>query len=239
MKYLLVEDDRALADSLAGYLRGEGFEALPAATLAEARRAKGYAIVLLDWKLPDGPGIELLKQWRAEGTRVPVILLTARAELVDKVLALELGANDYLTKPFEPRELVARMRAQLRAVLPAARLSVLGVELCATTRRVTYEGRAVELTRMEFDLLKLLLENPGQVFSRDELLDRVWGYEHYPTTRTVDTHVLQLRQKLSSSLFETVRGVGYRLKISRELDPALTNPVARDGNLRLNKGENS
>lgn len=167
--------------------------------------------------LPDGQGIDLLRAWRRDGYSGPIIFLTARTELLDKVLGLELGADDYVTKPFEPRELLARIRARLRAhapvPVPAPRhLAIHDIRLCPDTRDVTFEGQPVVLSRMEFGLLELLMENPGRVFSRDELLARVWGYESYPTTRTVDNHVLKLRQKLAPELFESVRGIGYRLR---------------------------
>jgi DNA-binding response OmpR family regulator len=145
-----------------------------------------------------------------------VILLTARADLVDRVLGLESGANDYVTKPFEPRELLARVRVQLRSrrghtVNREASVHA-GVRLDPEKREVTFRQSQVELTRMEFELLRLLISSPGKVFSREELLDRVWGYENFQATRTVDTHILQLRQKLDDGLFETIRGVGYRMK---------------------------
>ena len=147
---------------------------------------------------------------------MPVIFLTARVELVDRVLGLEMGADDYVTKPFEPRELVARIRARLRttarAAPPPERLAFAGLEMDLDSRRVTYRGRELELARLEFGLLELLLRHPSKVFTSDELLNRVWGYEAFPTTRTVDTHVLQLRKKTHPELFESIRGVGYRLR---------------------------
>ena len=202
-------------------MKREGFEVVLARSLAQARAEMGqcgFGILVLDWMLPDGQGIDLLREIRVSHPRLPVLMLTARAELVDKVVGLETGANDYITKPFEPRELIARIRVQERLVaLPAAtgpaeeRLIVAGIELHLAAREARYRGELVSLTKMEFDLLRLLCENPGRVFSREELLNRVWGYERFPTTRTVDTHVLQLRQKFSDELFETVRGIGYRL----------------------------
>jgi DNA-binding response OmpR family regulator len=145
-------------------------------------------------------------------------MLTARVEVVDRIVGLESGANDYLTKPFEPRELVARIRVQAREQrpAPAKQVSGGGVTLDLASRESSYLGRRVELARMEFELLKLLLENPGRVFTREELLNQVWGFDAFPTTRTVDTHVLQLRQKLEPELIETVRGVGYRFRSSKE-----------------------
>jgi DNA-binding response OmpR family regulator len=164
--------------------------------------------------LPDGAGIDWLKELRLRDAATPVVMLTARAELLDKVLGLELGANDYLTKPFEPRELVARIRVQLRHRAPPERerIEFSGVAVDVKSREAFLDGSPVELTKTEFDLLKLFLESPNQVFARNELLERVWGYESYPSTRTVDTHILQLRQKLGAELFETVHGVGYRMR---------------------------
>ncbi len=209
-RLLIVEDEESLVTSLSEYLRREGFDVETARTVSAAREAAaGVELVVLDWMLPDGQGIELLKEWRAGRPSLPGILLTARADVIDKVLALEAGARDYVTKPFHPRELAARIRAQLRQD-PVPVQTV--VRFDARERSAVYLGRALELTKMEFDLLKFLADNAGQVFSRDELLDHVWGYESYPTTRTVDTHVLQLRQKLSPELIETVRGIGYRFR---------------------------
>ncbi len=224
-RLLLVEDDLNLGASTAAYLAREGFVVEWAKNLAEARGLAASfrpELVLLDWMLPDGQGVDWLRELARAGARVPVILLTARGELVDKVLGLESGANDYVTKPYEPRELVARVRAQLRQAsvtlaAPAAPAKALvragEIELDLGAREARFRGRALETTRMEFELLRLLCENPNRVFSREELLNQVWGYERFPTTRTVDTHILQLRQKLADELFETVRGVGYRLKI--------------------------
>jgi DNA-binding response OmpR family regulator len=222
-RILIIEDEPNLRNSLCDYLLAEGHEALEARDLPEARlRIKeGVDVAVLDWMLPSGQGIELLREWRAEGWQLPVIFLTARTSLVDKVLGLELGANDYLTKPFEPRELLARIRVQLRQMKQHA-LSGLaddnvidsgGIRLNRTTREVSYAEQIVDLKKMEFALLLLFMEHPNQVFSRDEILNRVWGYDSFPTTRTIDTHILQLRHKFSSGLFETVRGIGYRFRV--------------------------
>jgi DNA-binding response OmpR family regulator len=222
---LLIEDDPNLGESLRDHLQREGYAPTLATSLSGARKvlaADAPSLIILDWMLPDGQGIDFLRELRAAGNRSPTILLTARADLVDKIVGLETGANDYMTKPFEPRELVARIRAQLRTAAsagtearsgePDATIEVSGLRIVPRTREVTFRGKALELTRMEYELLRLLAENPDRVFTRDELLNKVWGYESFPTTRTVDNHVLQLRQKTEESLFETVRGVGYRLK---------------------------
>jgi DNA-binding response OmpR family regulator len=213
---LVVEDEAQVAAALRDLLEREGYMVRVASTLADARRALGGVdAVLLDWRLPDGEGIDLLKEWRKESD-VPVLMVTARVEVIDRVLGLEIGADDYITKPVEPRELLARLKARLRsrqrlAEAPPA-VEFAGVRLDPATREVTFEGRPVPMTRMEFGLLALLVEHPGRVFSREELLNRVWGYERTPTTRTVDAHVLQLRTKLRSDLIESVRGIGYRLR---------------------------
>ncbi len=220
-KILLVEDDPSLGDGLEKRLRDEGFTILRARTLADADRefraaAGELDLLLLDWMLPDGQGIDFLRRLRGEGATLPVILLTARSEVVDRVLGLEMGANDYLPKPFDPRELVARIRVQLRApdapTPPRTRLEVGGIRVDLERREASVGGAPVELTKMEFELLKLFLEHPDRVFSREELLNQVWGYNQFPTTRTVDTHLVQLRQKFGEERFETIRGVGYRLK---------------------------
>jgi DNA-binding response OmpR family regulator len=217
-RILLVEDEENFRVSLSKYLTKENFEILEAKTIGEAKGLilQDPDLVVLDWMLPDGEGPDLLKEWRKNDIAIPVILLTARTETIDKVLGLELGANDYLTKPFEPRELLARIRVQLRSTPLKQALSFVleygPIFIDLKTREVFYEKKPAVLTKMEFELLKLFVENPNQVFSRDELLNKVWGYDQFPTTRTVDTHILQLRQKLNDDMFETVRGIGYRLK---------------------------
>jgi DNA-binding response OmpR family regulator len=222
-RILLVEDDPILQESLGENLKREGFEVIAASSLEEGGKAleKEPDLVILDWMLPDGQGIELIKSGKLAST--PVIMLTARTDVIDKVLGLELGASDYMTKPFEPRELIARIRVQLRNAeklkkleqepvsAPAAVLEHSAIRMDLTSMQVTFHGLQVNLTKMEYTLLKLLLENPGKVFSRDEILDMVWGMK-YPTTRTVDMHICQLRQKFESSLFETVHGMGYRFR---------------------------
>lgn len=221
-KIMLLEDDENLGVSLKKFIQDEGYEVDLARSLEEARTKKmdDYDLMILDWMLPDGQGVDYLKEVRAKTNAVPIIMLTARAELIDKVIGLESGANDYVTKPFEPRELVARIRAQLR--LSSAnggtekdtdgKIELGDLMIDKHQREVFFGGNAVDMTKMEFDFLRLLAEHPNRAFSRDEILNKVWGYEHYPTTRTVDTHVLQLRQKTRDDLIETVRGVGYRLR---------------------------
>lgn len=214
---LIIEDDNNLGMSLKKILEQEGFITHLAVNLEEAKKivSSSLDIVVMDWMLPDGQGIDLLKKMRADGINIPVIMLTARTDLIDKVLGLESGANDYLTKPFESRELIARIRVQLRDKFKTQEVDeriVLGkLIINVLDKDVTYDNKRVAFTKMEFELLKLLAENPRQTFSRENLLDKVWGYENFPTTRTVDTHVLQVRQKTSDNIIETIRGLGYRL----------------------------
>ncbi|MDW2144223.1 response regulator transcription factor, partial [Vibrio sp. 1833] len=173
-------------------------------------------LVILDRQLPDGDSVQHLPEWK-KIKDVPVILLTALVTVKDKVAGLDSGANDYLTKPFAEAELFARIRAQLRAPdsadqANADKVMTKDLEIDRATREVIFKGDLITLTRTEFDLLLFLASNLGRVFTRDELLDHVWGYNHFPTTRTVDTHVLQLRQKLPGLEIETLRGVGYKMK---------------------------
>jgi DNA-binding response OmpR family regulator len=217
---LVVDDEPQVAASLRGMLEREGYSVRVAGSIAEARQALDGTIdaVLLDWRLPDGEGIELLKELRRKSD-LPVLMVTALVDVIDRVLGLEIGADDYVTKPVEPRELLARLKARLRPRRGAAAstpvpnfVACAQVHVDLDTRTVTFEGREIPLTRMEFGLLALLVAHPGRVFSREEILNQVWGYERTPTTRTVDTHVVQLRTKLRAGLIESVRGIGYRLR---------------------------
>lgn len=211
---LVVEDDPSIAMPLMTYLLSRGFRAVHAPSLAEATRQiaeNAFDAIILDWALPDGDGVAWLRTRKGS---TPVIMLTARADLIDKVLGLEGGANDYLTKPFEPRELEARIHAQIRSSRAApdedtATLSSSGIVLNPVTLDVTFNGDPVTLTQMEFKLLHHFLRHPRRALSRTDILNAVWGLR-YPTTRTVDVHVGQLRQKFSQELFETLHGVGYR-----------------------------
>nr|WP_275665237.1 response regulator transcription factor VxrB [Vibrio sp. Isolate22] len=213
---LLVEDDKNLADGLLVSLEQAGYECLHAELISEV---EGYweqaDLVILDRQLPDGDSVDSLPGWKKKKD-IPVILLTALVTVKDKVAGLDSGANDYLTKPFAEAELFARIRAQLR--LPDAeeqdtsKVIAQNLVIDKATREVFFNEQEVTLTRTEFDLLLFLASNLGRVFTRDELLDHVWGYNHFPTTRTVDTHVLQLRQKLPGLEIETLRGVGYKMK---------------------------
>lgn len=211
---LVVEDEPAVASSLRDLLEREGYTVRVAGSIAEARRSlDGIDAMLLDWRLPDGEGIDLLKEIR-KTSELPVLMVTARVEVIDRVLGLEIGADDYVTKPVEPRELLARLKARLRkrpaSAEPARIVETSGIRIDLDRRTCTFAGTDVPMARMELNLLVVLVEQPGRVFSREELLNRVWGYERTPTTRTVDTHVTQLRNKLRADLIESVRGIGYR-----------------------------
>ncbi|WP_413289761.1 response regulator transcription factor [Bdellovibrio sp. HCB337] len=220
-RLLIVEDDKNLGLSLKDRLESEGYQVEWAETLQAAGRLVQSPpdLIILDWMLPDGQGQDFLVNLRKQSNKVPVIFLTARVELVDKILGLELGANDYMTKPFEPRELLARVRVQLRDQGAHQKLSesnlirVGALSIDTIKHKVVLGGVDVDLVKKEFELLVLLAESPEKVFSRDEILNKVWGYDVYPTTRTVDTHIMMLRQKLRDELIETVRSVGYRLKV--------------------------
>nr|WP_216652891.1 response regulator transcription factor VxrB [Vibrio aestuarianus] len=213
---LLVEDDKNLADGLLVSLEQAGYDCLHAETIAEVKQHWDSAdLVILDRQLPDGDSVQSLPEWK-KIKEVPVILLTALVTVKDKVAGLDAGANDYLTKPFAEAELFARIRAQLRSPegegQDDAKVVTPNLVIDKSTREVFYKDESITLTRTEFDLLLFLANNLGRVFTRDELLDHVWGYNHFPTTRTVDTHVLQLRQKLPGLEIETLRGVGYKMK---------------------------
>ncbi len=215
---LVVEDERPIADLVRLYLSRDGFgvhvEHDGPAGLAAARRVRPVACIL-DIALPGLEGTEIVRRMRADGDWTPVILLTARDDEVDRILGLELGADDYVTKPFSPRELVTRVRALLRRAAgppDGERVRSLGpLRLDPGRREVTVDGVPLALTPTEFELLQHLLARPGRVFTRDELLSGVWGYAPAAGTRTVDVHVAQVRAKLggAASLIRTVRGVGY------------------------------
>ena len=211
---LLIEDEPSIARPLARYLREEGMKVTEGDSVAAARSLIGPEVdlVLLDWGLPDGSGMDLLREWRASGVQTPVIMLTARSDLIDRVLGLEGGADDYVSKPFDTRELLARIRARLRRPQPteSTRLEVPPFSIDIDARLALFDGEPLEVTRKEFELLAFFVARAGRVSSRAEVLRAVWGLRGTTNTRTVDTHVLQLRQKTRPELFETVRGVGYR-----------------------------
>jgi len=214
---LVVEDERAISDLLRLYISREGFGVHVAAdgrsALAAARTMHPAAIVL-DVGLPELDGTEVCRQLRSEGDWVPILFCTARDDEIDRVLGLELGADDYITKPFSPREVVARIKSVVRraSLVSAddAPLRVGSVQVDLVTRRVSVDGSPVSLTATEFDLLAHLMQAPGRVYTREHLLSEVWGYAAVVGTRTVDVHVAQVRAKLGeASPIRTVRGVGY------------------------------
>ena len=222
MKLLLVEDDKAIADSLVEGLTAAGHSVVHVTTGAEALAARGQELVLLDLGLPDMDGRDVCRQLR-QRSQTPIIMLTARSEEFDRVLGLELGADDYVTKPFSLRELAARIRAVGRRTLDgpgsgddvdqAAPQHVGTLELDRRTRRVRVDGEEIVLTAKEFDLLAFLANDVGAVLSRTEILESVWDAHWYGPTKTVDAHVASLRKKLGDhSWIEAVRGVGFRLE---------------------------
>ncbi|HTN88177.1 winged helix-turn-helix domain-containing protein [Sorangium sp. So ce136] len=220
-KVLVVEDEPAIAESIAYFLRRDGFAATVATTLATAEREFDKAdLIILDLMLPDGSGFDLIGQVRRSEARAAIIVLSSRDSEADRVAALETGADDYVTKPFSPREIVARVRAVLRRAarpsLPSAAPAPLPLMVDEATRRAHVNGQKVDLTRVEFDLLACMLAAPGRVFTRAQLIDRVWGDGFAITDRTIDSHVKGLRKKVveaggDADLIETVRGVGYRV----------------------------
>lgn len=220
---LLVEDEPAQREVLRYNLAAEGYEVVIAETGDDAIilvEEVGPDLVLLDWMLPGVSGIEICRRIKArkETARLPVIMVSARSEEVDLVRGLETGADDYVTKPFSVKELMARIRTQLRRTRPSSvghRLEHGGIVLDSETHKVQRDGREVRLGPTEFRLLAALIENPGRVWTREQLLDRVWGRDIYVETRTVDVHVGRLRKALCQSNddnpLRTVRGTGYAL----------------------------
>lgn len=231
---LIVEDEPAIAESLTFALRRDGFTVEVANCLSQTvGKVERADLILLDLMLPDGSGFDLIVRVRRDGLRPAIIVLSSRDEEADRVAALETGADDYVTKPFSPREVVARVRAVLRRAQPTEAaapsehtpLPVLPIQVDATTRRASVLGVTLELTRVEFDLLASLVEEPGRVYTRAQLIDKVWGDGFAITDRTVDSHVKGLRKKVAEAggdpnLVETVRGVGYRVAAT----PALSDP---------------
>jgi len=220
---LIVDDEPAVADVLEFALRRAGFAVETVATLAAARqalRAREPALVVLDLGLPDGDGLDLCRWLRQRG-EVPVLMLTCRDEEIDRVLGLEQGADDYVVKPFSPREVVARVRTILRRTearpAAAAALDHAGMRLSPAEHRVSVQGHDVELTPREFDLLRALLTSPQRVFSRDELVERAYQGEVHVSGRTVDSHIKGIRRKFAEVVsgfdpIDTIYGVGYRAR---------------------------
>jgi two-component system, OmpR family, alkaline phosphatase synthesis response regulator PhoP len=226
---LVVEDESSIASFVAAYLKNAGYAVRTTPSGQEALRlvdAEKPALVVLDLMLPDLDGVEVCKRIRQKGD-LPVLMLTARDEDVDKIIGLEVGADDYMTKPFNPRELVARVKAILRRSAPerdkreSAVLRHGDLSVDAGRREVKVGETEVQLAPKEFDLLWELLDHRGLVLTRDQLLERVWGYTFAGDTRTVDVHVRQLRRKLGdASPIVTVWGVGYKVSPAREATPA-------------------
>jgi len=220
-KILLVDDEQSILDLVTAYLRPEGYQVYTATdgpAALKAARAFKPDLIVLDIMLPGMDGVEVLTQLRRESP-VYVILLTAKAEETDKIVGLSVGADDYLTKPFSPRELVARIKAALRrsrsgqALSDESLLSFPHIRIDTGSRKVWVEDRPVELTTIEFELMKALAEHPGRVLSREQLLEKVWGHDYYGEIRVVDVHIGHIRRKLGDDRYiATVRGAGYRFE---------------------------
>lgn len=207
---LLIEDDLSLGQGLQDFLQQEGFSCRWLSELGQVEKHWHQAdLAILDRQFPDGDSLGFLPRWLAKKA-LPVIVLTARVTVDDRVAGLEAGARDYLSKPFAHVELLARVRAQLRP-LGDGQWGAGELTLFPARHTASWQHREVALTATEFALLAMLVQMAGRVFTRDELLNQVWGYQNFPSTRTVDTHILQLRQKLPGIAISSVRGVGYRL----------------------------
>lgn len=220
-RILIVEDEPAMVAGLRDNFEYEGYEVLSAGDGAEGLEralAENIDLVVLDVMMPRLSGLDVCKQLKVRKPTLPIIMLTARGQEIDKVVGLELGADDYVTKPFSIRELMARVKAVLRRVSPRTPPDIYrfsDVEVNVRSNEVLRNGNRVELSAKEFALLAYFIANPAETLSRDRLLDAVWGYENYPNTRTVDTHIVHLRQKLEPNPEEprfilTVHGTGYK-----------------------------
>ena len=221
-KILIIDDESSIHTVLSAYLKAEGYEfqsAYDGPTGLAAARSFKPDIIVLDVMLPGMDGIELLANLRRE-SNVYVIMLTARSEETDKIVGLSVGADDYLTKPFSPRELVARIKAALRRLQnpsgntgEAAVLNFAHLRIDVPARRVWVGENLIDLTSVEFDLLLALAQHQSMVLSREQLLEKIWGYDYFGDTRVVDVHIGHVRQKLGNeSMIETIRGVGYRFE---------------------------
>lgn len=226
MQILVVDDEASIRELLSFNLKKNGYSVETAADGREAlAKAAGMDLVLLDIMLPEVDGLEVCRRLKADPqtSGIPIIMLTAKAEEIDRVLGLELGADDYVVKPFSMRELLARVKAVLRRSAKDSQsekgreetLKIGGLRLDFSSYQAWLHDEPIALTLKEYELLKLLVTNPGRAFTRDELLERIWGYEYYGDTRTVDVHIRHLRAKLKgdeniSKAIETVRGIGYR-----------------------------
>jgi DNA-binding response OmpR family regulator len=233
---LVVEDSRAMQRTLQRLFEADGLQvriASDGAAGLESFLKQPPSIVILDLKLPRMPGKELCRAFKSHAASVPIVVLSANSDVEDKVLLLELGADDYVTKPFSPKELLARVRRAIRRVPATPRqqtsiatdsiahevLQFNDIVIDFTSMEAARGGKPLTLTAQEFKLLKFFAKSPGRVISREELLNEVWGYENYPTTRTVDNHILRLRQKLEPDpanprFFLTIHGAGYKFTIN-------------------------
>lgn len=220
-RILVVEDDPAVQKALKRLFESEGYAVeiqSNGVSALESFQAEPPAVVILDLRLPKLSGNDVCKEIKAQAPALPIIVLSATSDVSDKVLLLELGADDYVTKPFSPRELLARVRAALRHTSRSAsgnRVTFDGISIDFKKMEVQRDDKVVVLTAQEFKTLQFLVQNADRVISRDELLNEVWGYQNYPSTRTVDNHILKLRQKLerdpgSPVHFRTVHGMGYK-----------------------------
>jgi len=217
----IVDDEQRIIDFVRIYLEKDGFSVISytdGMEAVEGIRASGPELVVLDVMLPGMDGFEVCKTLRAEKNNVPIIMLTAKDEEIDKIIGLELGADDYLTKPFNPRELIARIKAVLRRNNLSSKtkqdvIQVGDIQIDINRREVTVKGEQVNLRTQEFELLRVLAEDEGRVYSREQLLNYAWGYSFAGQTRTVDVHVAQLRKKIKNSdvHIETITGFGYKL----------------------------
>ncbi|MTI81371.1 MAG: response regulator transcription factor [Firmicutes bacterium] len=225
-KIVIVDDESNIIELVKFNLEREGYQVLAATNGDEALelvRRELPDLIVLDVMLPGTDGISVCRQinYNPETKNIPIIMLSARSEEVDKILGLEMGADDYMTKPFSPRELVARVKARLRRqseeITYSNRLSIGGMVIDEDRFTISVNGEKLELTPKEFELLRFLARHPGKVFTRDFLLEKIWGYDYTGDSRTVDVHIRHIRQKLenmsgSPQFIETVRGVGYRFK---------------------------
>ena len=222
-RVLVIEDDRAVQKALKRLFEGEGYAVDVASNGTEGLekfRATVPSALVLDLRLPGVPGQDVCREVKQASPGVPIIILSAKSEVADKVLLLELGADDYVTKPFSPRELLARVRAAVRrssgrGAPPSSQFSFGDVTVDFAKMELMCAGKPATLTAQEFKILKFMSENVGRVISREELLNEVWGYQNYPSTRTVDNHILRLRQKLEKDPsnpvhFRTVHSAGYK-----------------------------
>jgi DNA-binding response OmpR family regulator len=226
-RILVLEDDDVLRRQLRILLEAERYIITDVGKITAAKDFLGqessFAAFIIDWSLPDGEGTEIISMIRATGCLAPIFLLTARANLTDRVVGLKLGATDYVIKPFEPLELLARLDRhistyeQLQGKETGEDLVLGDIRIDKSRHQAFWQGEQVELTRLQFNLLVFLCKAPDKVFTRDELLNEVWGLDKYPTTRTIDNHIAQLRQKFAADYFVTLHGLGYKFTVPSKI----------------------